>query len=88
MQLLSTKTQQVEWRRDRVLELSSQGFSQSDIVTMLKVVKVDKSDGTEYKLYCKTDMFEEVRPQIMAVQLAVIDSILEEYRERKKRQSN
>jgi hypothetical protein len=33
MQHLSTKTQQVEWRRDRVLELSSQGFSQSDIAT-------------------------------------------------------
>jgi len=39
MQLLSTKTQQVEWRRDRVLELSSQGFTQSDIATMLQVDK-------------------------------------------------
>ena len=29
--------QQVEWRRDRVLELSSQGFSQSDIATVLHV---------------------------------------------------
>ena len=29
--------QQVEWRRDRVLELSSQGFSQSDISTVLHV---------------------------------------------------
>jgi hypothetical protein len=28
---LSTKAQQLEWRRDRVLELSSQGFTQSDI---------------------------------------------------------
>jgi predicted transcriptional regulator len=38
---LSTKTkqQQIEWRRDRVLELSSQGFSQSDIATMLQVAK-------------------------------------------------
>lgn len=31
--------QQMEWRRDRVLELSSQGFSQSDIVTVLHVDK-------------------------------------------------
>ena len=31
--------QQMEWRRDRVLELSSQGFSQSDIATVLQVDK-------------------------------------------------
>jgi predicted transcriptional regulator len=31
--------QQVEWRRDRVLELSSQGFTQSDIAAMLQVDK-------------------------------------------------
>jgi hypothetical protein len=29
----------MEWRRDRVLELSSQGFSQSDIATVLHVDK-------------------------------------------------
>jgi hypothetical protein len=40
MQLLNTKTQQhIEWRRDRVLELSSQGLTQSDIATVLKVDK-------------------------------------------------
>jgi predicted transcriptional regulator len=40
-QLLMSKMQQqqVDWRRDRVLELSSQGFSQSDIATMLQVDK-------------------------------------------------
>jgi hypothetical protein len=37
MQHLSTKTQQIEWRRDRELELSSQGFNQSDIAFALKV---------------------------------------------------
>jgi hypothetical protein len=37
MQHLSTKAQQLEWRRDRVLELSSQGLTQSDIATMLQV---------------------------------------------------
>ena len=36
---MSTKLQQIEWRRDRVLELSSQGFSQSDIATVLQVDK-------------------------------------------------
>ena len=40
MQLLNTKMQQqIEWRRDRVLELSSQGLTLSDIATMLHVDK-------------------------------------------------
>jgi predicted transcriptional regulator len=39
MQLLNARLEQVEWRRDRVLELSSQGFSQSDIATVLHVDK-------------------------------------------------
>jgi transcriptional regulator len=39
VQLLISKVQQqqVDWRRDRVLELSSQGFSQSDIANVLHV---------------------------------------------------
>ena len=40
MQLLSTKTQQqIEWRRDKVLELSSQGHSQRNIADTLHVNK-------------------------------------------------
>lgn len=41
VQFLISKAQhqQIEWRRDRCLELSSQGFSQSDIATMLQVDK-------------------------------------------------
>jgi transcriptional regulator len=40
MQLLSTKTQQqIEWRRDKVLELSSQGHSQRSIADTLHVNK-------------------------------------------------
>jgi predicted transcriptional regulator len=41
VQLLISKTQQqqIEWRRGRVLELLSQGFTQSDIATMLQVDK-------------------------------------------------
>jgi hypothetical protein len=39
VQLLSTKTQQIEWRRDQVLELSSQGLTQSEIATVLRVDK-------------------------------------------------
>jgi hypothetical protein len=41
VQLLISKAQQqqVDWRRDRCLELLSQGFSQSDIATVLQVDK-------------------------------------------------
>lgn len=39
MQLLNTKSQQLQWRRDRVLELSSQGHTQSDIASLLQVDK-------------------------------------------------
>jgi hypothetical protein len=40
MQLLSTKAQQqIEWRRDKVLELSSQGHSQREIADTLHVNK-------------------------------------------------
>jgi soluble cytochrome b562 len=41
VQLLISKMQQqqIEWRRDRVLELSSQGFNQSDIAFALHVNK-------------------------------------------------
>jgi len=37
--LMSKVQQQVDWRRDRCLELSSQGFTQSNIAIMLQVDK-------------------------------------------------
>jgi predicted transcriptional regulator len=40
LQVLNTKMQQqIEWRRDKVLELSSQGHSQTDIADTLHVNK-------------------------------------------------
>jgi hypothetical protein len=36
---MSIKHQQVEWRRDRVLELSSRGHTQADIASLLQVDK-------------------------------------------------
>jgi hypothetical protein len=50
-----------------------------------KDVKIDQSNGMKYTVYCKTDLFEEVKPRIMAVQHAVIGKILEEYNNNKKR---
>jgi hypothetical protein len=52
---LSTKTQQTEWRRDRVLELSSQGFNQSDISTVLQVDKSIVSRDVAYLRYQARD---------------------------------
>jgi len=52
---LSTKTQQIEWRRDRVLELSSQGFNQSDISTVLQVDKSIVSRDVAYLRYQARD---------------------------------
>jgi hypothetical protein len=37
---MSTKKQQITWRRSQVLELTSKGYSQSDIV---RVLQIDKS---------------------------------------------
>ena len=41
VQLLISKVQQqqIDWRRDRVIELSSQGYTQSDIASTLQVDK-------------------------------------------------
>src|SRR5687768_13202375 len=52
VQLLISKAQlqQIEWRRDRVLELSSQGFSQSDIA---RVLQVDKSIFSRDMVYLR-----------------------------------
>jgi hypothetical protein len=57
MKLLSTKTQQIEWRRDRVLELSSQGFSQSDIASVLHVNKsIISKDMTHLKQQARENL--------------------------------
>ena len=37
MESLSTKVERLQWRRNKVLELSSQGRSQPEIATILKV---------------------------------------------------
>jgi predicted transcriptional regulator len=61
MQLLSIKTQKVERRRDRVLELSSQGFTQSDIATMLQV---DKSIISRDMAYLRDQAQENLQKHI------------------------
>jgi hypothetical protein len=58
---LSKKTQQIEWRRDRVLELSSQGFSQSDIATVLQV---DKSIISRDAAYLRRQAMDNLQHHI------------------------
>jgi hypothetical protein len=63
VQLLISRAQQqqIEWRRDRVLELSSQGFSQSDITTMLQV---DKSVISRDLAYLRQQAQENLQKHI------------------------
>jgi orotate phosphoribosyltransferase-like protein len=53
--------QQIEWRRDRVLELSSQGFGQSDIATVLQV---DKSIISRDVAYLRHEAQEKIKTHI------------------------
>jgi predicted transcriptional regulator len=80
MQLLSIKTQQIEWRRDRVLELSSQGFSQSDIATVLQVDKSIISRDVAYLRHQAKDNLQkhiqETIPEEYQKAMVSIDQIL------------
>jgi hypothetical protein len=67
MQLLSTRVQQVQWRRDRVLELSSQGFSQSDIATVLQVDKsIISRDVAYFKRQAQNNLQHHIHETIPA----------------------
>jgi transcriptional regulator len=80
VQLLSTKTQQVEWRRDRVLELSSQGFNQSDIARVLQINKsIISRDMAHLKQHAKERLkthIEDTMPVEYQKGIAAIDQVL------------
>jgi transcriptional regulator len=58
---------QVEWRRDRVLELSSQGFSQSDIATVLQVDKsIISRDMAHLKQEARKNLQKHIQETIPA----------------------
>ena len=59
--------QQMEWRRDRVLELSSQGFSQSDIATVLHVNKsIISKDMAHLKQLARENLQHHINETIPA----------------------
>lgn len=58
---MSTKTQQIEWRRDRVLELSSQGWNQSDIATVLQI---DKSIVSRDMAYLRQQAQQKIKTHV------------------------
>ena len=75
-----TQQQQIEWRRDRVLELSSQGFSQSDIA---RVLQIDRSIISRDIFYLKqqaqkqlTTHIEDTMPVEYQKGIAAIDQVL------------
>jgi hypothetical protein len=62
-----SQQQQIEWRRDRVLELSSQGFSQSDIATVLQVDKsIISRDVAYFKRQAKDNLQHHIHETIPA----------------------
>jgi predicted XRE-type DNA-binding protein len=61
--------QQIDWRRDQVLELSSQGLMQSEIATVLHV---DKSIICRDMAYLRQQAQENLRTHIQ-------DKLPEEY---------
>ena len=71
MQLLSSKMQQlqIEWRRAKVLELSSQGYNQIEIATNLEV---DRSIVSRDIAYLKQKAHENLKTHIQ-------DKLPEEY---------
>ena len=59
--------QQVKWRRDRVLDLSSQGFSQSDITTVLHVDKtIISRDMAHLKQQARNNLQKHISETIPA----------------------
>ena len=78
MKPLSTKTkqQQIEWRRDRVLELSSQGFSQSDIATVLHVTKsIINKDIAHLKQQARENLQHHIHETIPAEYQKAMNSL-------------
>ena len=63
--LSKAKQQQVDWRRDRVLELSSQGFSQTDIATVLHVAKsIINKDVARHKQQARENLQHHIHETI------------------------
>jgi transposase len=56
---LSTKVERLQWRRKKVLELSSQGHSQPEIATILQV-----GLGTVSRRYLREQAHENLRTHI------------------------
>jgi hypothetical protein len=80
---LSTRTQQqrhIEWRRDRVIELSSQGFNQSDIA---RILEINKSIISRDIVYLRQQAKERLKTHISDTMpaeyqkgMAAIDQVL------------
>jgi predicted transcriptional regulator len=66
----------MEWRRDRVLELSSQGFSQSDIANVLHVSKsVISKDTARLKQQARENLQHHIHETIPAEYQKAMNSL-------------
>ena len=77
---MSTKTDQLEWRRSKVIEMRSRGFSQIEIAHELQVSKASISSDVQY---LRSQAKESIRqyviehlPEQYQVCLSALDTIL------------
>jgi transcriptional regulator len=69
VQLLSSKMQQqkqqIDWRRNKVLELSSQGYNQSEIAGILKVDKsIVSRDISNLRLQAQQNLQKHIQNKL------------------------
>jgi transcriptional regulator len=77
---LSTKIEQLEWRRSKVVEMRARGLSQTEIARELQVSKASISLDMQYlRTQAKESIKEyatEYLPEQYQVCLSVLDTIL------------
>jgi hypothetical protein len=82
MQLLSSRMQQIEWRRSQVLELSSKGHNQSEIARILQIDKsIISRDIVHIREQCKDNIkkyIDDKLPQEYEKCLTGLTAILKE----------
>ena len=77
---MSTKTEQVEWRRSKVVEMRARGMSQIEIAHELQVSKQSISSDVQYLRSQAKESIKEYATEYLSEQyqvcLAALDTIL------------
>jgi urate oxidase len=73
---LSTKSEQLEWRRSKVVDMRARGMSQIEIVHELQVSKQSISSDVQYLLESIREYTTEYLPEQYPVCLIALDIII------------